>query len=247
MPTGIAIALPPGYAAFVHPRSGLALKHGLSVVNTPGHHRLRLSRRDRGTAGQSRPPRAHLDLARRPHRPARRPEGRAGGLRRGRRAARVRARCGRLRVHRWPRGRRPRPRGRLMATPQGRGRASRTSRRKLETPRRPVDVRAERAVGRHREGRRRRSRLPRLRLAAHPRASGVQPADADRRRRGHHRLGRAGHRGLRPRAPRLRRRPLRRVVGRRAGRPRDRGRATRRRRPSRSTDRSAPSCASRCR
>jgi len=40
MPAGwifcIAIALPPGYAAFVHPRSGLALKHGLSVVNTPG-------------------------------------------------------------------------------------------------------------------------------------------------------------------------------------------------------------------
>ena len=27
---------PPGYAAFVHPRSGLALKHGLSIVNTPG-------------------------------------------------------------------------------------------------------------------------------------------------------------------------------------------------------------------
>ncbi|ALX04691.1 dUTP diphosphatase [Aeromicrobium erythreum] len=36
VPTGIAIALPDGYAAFVHPRSGLALRHGLSVVNTPG-------------------------------------------------------------------------------------------------------------------------------------------------------------------------------------------------------------------
>ena len=34
--TGIAVALPDGYAAFVHPRSGLALRHGLSVVNTPG-------------------------------------------------------------------------------------------------------------------------------------------------------------------------------------------------------------------
>jgi len=34
--TGIAIALPPGYAAFVHPRSGLAARAGLSVVNTPG-------------------------------------------------------------------------------------------------------------------------------------------------------------------------------------------------------------------
>ena len=36
VPTGIAIALPLGYAAFVHPRSGLAARHGLSIVNTPG-------------------------------------------------------------------------------------------------------------------------------------------------------------------------------------------------------------------
>lgn len=36
VPTGIAVALPDGYAAFVHPRSGLAVKHGISVVNTPG-------------------------------------------------------------------------------------------------------------------------------------------------------------------------------------------------------------------
>lgn len=35
-PTGIAIALPSGYAAFVHPRSGLAAKHGVGVVNGPG-------------------------------------------------------------------------------------------------------------------------------------------------------------------------------------------------------------------
>jgi dUTP pyrophosphatase len=35
-PTGISIALPDGYAAFVHPRSGLAVKHGVSMVNTPG-------------------------------------------------------------------------------------------------------------------------------------------------------------------------------------------------------------------
>ena len=34
--TGIAIALPEGYAGFVHPRSGLAARVGLSVVNTPG-------------------------------------------------------------------------------------------------------------------------------------------------------------------------------------------------------------------
>ncbi len=36
IPTGIAIALPPGFVALVHPRSGLALKHGISMVNTPG-------------------------------------------------------------------------------------------------------------------------------------------------------------------------------------------------------------------
>ena len=34
--TGIAIALPAGYAAFVHPRSGLALRQGLGIVNSPG-------------------------------------------------------------------------------------------------------------------------------------------------------------------------------------------------------------------
>jgi dUTP diphosphatase len=34
--TGVAIALPAGYAAFVHPRSGLAAQHGVSIVNTPG-------------------------------------------------------------------------------------------------------------------------------------------------------------------------------------------------------------------
>ncbi len=34
--TGIAIALPEGYAAFVHPRSGLAARHGVSIVNAPG-------------------------------------------------------------------------------------------------------------------------------------------------------------------------------------------------------------------
>jgi len=36
VPTGVAIALPDGFAAFVHPRSGLALRHGVSVVNAPG-------------------------------------------------------------------------------------------------------------------------------------------------------------------------------------------------------------------
>ncbi|MFD7023966.1 dUTP diphosphatase [Promicromonospora sukumoe] len=36
VPTGVSIALPDGYAAFVHPRSGLATKHGLTIVNAPG-------------------------------------------------------------------------------------------------------------------------------------------------------------------------------------------------------------------
>ena len=36
VPTGIAIALPHGYVALLHPRSGLAMRHGLSIVNTPG-------------------------------------------------------------------------------------------------------------------------------------------------------------------------------------------------------------------
>jgi dUTP pyrophosphatase len=36
IPTGIAIALPDGYAAFVHPRSGLAIRDGLTVANAPG-------------------------------------------------------------------------------------------------------------------------------------------------------------------------------------------------------------------
>jgi dUTP pyrophosphatase len=36
VPTGISIALPDGYAAFIHPRSGLAIKHGVTMVNAPG-------------------------------------------------------------------------------------------------------------------------------------------------------------------------------------------------------------------
>jgi dUTP pyrophosphatase len=36
VPTGVAIALPDGYAAFVHPRSGLAARFGVSIVNAPG-------------------------------------------------------------------------------------------------------------------------------------------------------------------------------------------------------------------
>ena len=36
VPTGLAVAIPEGYAGYVQPRSGLATKHGISLVNTPG-------------------------------------------------------------------------------------------------------------------------------------------------------------------------------------------------------------------
>ena len=36
VPTGIAVAIPTGYAGFLHPRSGLAARLGLSIINTPG-------------------------------------------------------------------------------------------------------------------------------------------------------------------------------------------------------------------
>lgn len=36
MPTGLRVAIPEGYAGFVQPRSGLALRHGITLANTPG-------------------------------------------------------------------------------------------------------------------------------------------------------------------------------------------------------------------
>jgi dUTP pyrophosphatase len=36
VPTGLAVAIPEGYAGFVQPRSGLATRHGITIVNTPG-------------------------------------------------------------------------------------------------------------------------------------------------------------------------------------------------------------------
>jgi dUTP diphosphatase len=36
VPTGLAVAIPEGYAGFVQPRSGLASEHGITIVNTPG-------------------------------------------------------------------------------------------------------------------------------------------------------------------------------------------------------------------
>lgn len=40
VPTGLYIALPEGYEAQVRPRSGLALKHGITVLNSPRYHRF---------------------------------------------------------------------------------------------------------------------------------------------------------------------------------------------------------------
>ena len=74
----IAIALPDGYVALVHPRSGLAARFGVSIVNAPGHRRRRLPGRDQGAAGQPRPARARRPAPRRPDRPAGRPAGGAG-------------------------------------------------------------------------------------------------------------------------------------------------------------------------
>ena len=38
IPTGFAMALPPGFEAQIRPRSGLAVKHGITLINAPGHH-----------------------------------------------------------------------------------------------------------------------------------------------------------------------------------------------------------------
>ncbi|WAL41053.1 MULTISPECIES: dUTP diphosphatase [Brevibacterium] len=59
VPTGVAIALPAGYAGFVHPRSGLASRHGVTLVNAPGTI-------DAGYRGEIRVPLINLD----PHEPA---------------------------------------------------------------------------------------------------------------------------------------------------------------------------------
>ena len=100
LPTGLAIALPSGYAAFVHPRSGLAARAGLGWSTRPGTI-------DAGYRGEIKVIVINHDTAppaaaapRRADRPAGRPAGRAGRLRRGRRAAGLRARRRRARLHR---------------------------------------------------------------------------------------------------------------------------------------------------
>ena len=98
--TGVAIALPEGYAAFVYPRSGLAARHGISIVNGPGtvdagyrgEIKVCLINTDRVGPVSDRP--------RRPDRPAGHPAGQPSQLRAGRRAARLGPRDWRLRVNR---------------------------------------------------------------------------------------------------------------------------------------------------
>ena len=69
--TGVAIALPPGVAGLVTPRSGLASRHGVTIVNAPGPRRSRLPRRAARHAPEHR--RRAVRRARRgPDRPARR-------------------------------------------------------------------------------------------------------------------------------------------------------------------------------
>ena len=77
VPTGLTIALPSGYEAQVRPRSGLAAKHGVTVLNSPGHGGCGLSRRDQRAADQSWR-RAVSDPARRAHRADGDRAGRAG-------------------------------------------------------------------------------------------------------------------------------------------------------------------------
>ena len=86
LPTGVAVALPDGYAAFVHPRSGLAARCGMALVNAPGTV-------DAGYRGEIKvivvnldPSERHRALPRRPDRAARHPEGRTRPLPRSRRA-----------------------------------------------------------------------------------------------------------------------------------------------------------------
>ena len=111
LPTGIAVALPDGYAAFVHPRSGLAVKYGVSLVNAPGTV-------DAGYRGEIKVSVVNLDPRdavsfRRGDRIAQlvvqRVEARP--LPRGRDSARLGACRGRVRFHRGYASRTPRRRG----------------------------------------------------------------------------------------------------------------------------------------
>ena len=96
--TGVAIALPDGFAAFVHPRSGLAARHGVTLVNAPGTV-------DAGYRGEIKVCLLNTDREQPvalhpggPDRPAGHPAGQHGRLRRGERAADIVPRQWRARV-----------------------------------------------------------------------------------------------------------------------------------------------------
>ena len=96
--TGLAVAIPDGYAGFVQPRSGLAARHGLTIVNTPGlvDSGYRGELQDR--PAEHRRARAVRRRARHADRAARRAAGSRDRSGRSRRAAGERARRARLRV-----------------------------------------------------------------------------------------------------------------------------------------------------
>ena len=78
MPTGISIAIPVGWCGLVLPRSGLALKHGISVVNAPGLIDAAYRGEIKVVLINTDPERRLRDRSRRSRRPARDPAGRAG-------------------------------------------------------------------------------------------------------------------------------------------------------------------------
>ena len=82
IPTGLAIALPPGYELQIRPRSGLALRHGILVAQQPGHDRRGLPRRTPGHPPEHRHGTLHRG-ARDANRPGRARPGGARALARG--------------------------------------------------------------------------------------------------------------------------------------------------------------------
>ena len=77
VPTGLAVAIPPGYAGFVLPRSGLALKHGVTCLNTPGLIDPQYRGELKVLLVNTDPAEPYTVHARRPHRAARDPARRA--------------------------------------------------------------------------------------------------------------------------------------------------------------------------
>ena len=145
VPTGLAIAIPSGYAGFVLPRSGLALQVRHHVPQHAGAHRLPVPRRAEGVAGEHRPERALYRRARRPHRAAGDPAGRAGRLAGSRasstppsatRSASGRRECDGMGTRRGSSGSacRRRPRARARSGPSRRARSKASGTRRCSCP-----------------------------------------------------------------------------------------------------------------